>query len=46
MRAAAEEVKTASSNGAPVKGSTTALEFDELTELIKCVALDVQPACC
>ncbi|PRW56609.1 acetyl- biotin carboxyl carrier [Chlorella sorokiniana] len=37
VRAAAEEVKTASSNGAPVKGSATALEFDELTELIKMV---------
>ena len=34
-RAAAEEVKTVSTNGAPLKPSTAALDFDELTELIK-----------
>ena len=34
-RAAAEEVKTASTNGAPAKPSQAALDFDELTELIK-----------
>lgn len=45
VRAAAEEVKTASSNGAPVKGSATALEFDELTELIKWVDVAEAPAC-
>lgn len=37
-RAAAEEVKTASSNGAPLKPSTAGMDFDELTELIKCAA--------
>lgn len=35
VRAAAEEVKAASTNGAPVRASATPLEFDELTELIK-----------
>ena len=34
-RAAAEEVKTASANGAPLKPATAAMDFDELTELIK-----------
>ena len=34
-RAAAEEVKAASTNGAPAKPSQAALDFDELTELIK-----------
>ena len=34
-RAAEAEVKAAS-NGAPVRAATSALEFDELTELIKC----------
>ncbi|KAL4858679.1 Biotin carboxyl carrier protein of acetyl-CoA carboxylase 2 [Chlorella vulgaris] len=36
-RAAAEEVKAASTNGAPLKPGTAALDFDELTELIKMV---------
>lgn len=36
-RAAAEEVKTASTNGAPLKPSSAAMDFDELTELIKLV---------
>lgn len=34
-RAAAEEVKAASTNGAPSKPSNAAMDFDELTELIK-----------
>ena len=34
-RAAAEDVKAASTNGAPAKPSQAALDFDELTELIK-----------
>ena len=34
-RAAAEDVKIASTNGAPAKPSQAALDFDELTELIK-----------
>ncbi len=38
VRAAAEEVKTASTNGAPLKPSTAGMDFDELTELIKCAA--------
>jgi hypothetical protein len=33
--AAAEEVKTASTNGAPQKATSAAVDFDELTELIK-----------
>lgn len=35
VRAAAEEVKTASTNGAPQKATAAAVDFDELTELIK-----------
>ena len=34
-RAAAEEVNAASTNGAPLKPATAAMDFDELTELIK-----------
>ncbi|EFN58349.1 hypothetical protein CHLNCDRAFT_142410 [Chlorella variabilis] len=36
-RAATEEVKTAGTNGAPLKPATAAMDFDELTELIKMV---------